>query len=246
MKNSNNSFIDPQTGDVTWSGTLSVEKGNHNNMPVRTEAYLPGDERGHVNASSLGGDNSKANIVPQHADVNHGVYYSMEQGERAALRDGSTIKSEKTAIVNSQPGDRPSTFIVNDLVTFADGHTEAIHLSFTNESNANQEAWNDASAALPNTFDAPNPGDALRSSMDTEAYASLMQETDASLPNLDAEYSAADFAGVPVSTSDASGILSDSGSNPATASSEYGANMSVDASGAEAGSGDGGASASAG
>ena len=46
-------------------------------MPYRTDAYLPGDERGHINASSLGG-NSKDNVVAQNAELNHGAYYSME------------------------------------------------------------------------------------------------------------------------------------------------------------------------
>ena len=132
MHNSEFSSVDPKTGDVTYSGPLSVEKGNHSHMPSRTEAYLPGDERGHVNASSLGGVNSRSNVVAQHADVNHGAYLSVEKGERAALQNGATIESEKTAVVNSQPGDRPSSFTINDSVTYSDGHTESIHHSFTN------------------------------------------------------------------------------------------------------------------
>lgn len=104
-------------------------KGDHSHMPSRTDAYLPGDERGHVNASSLGGVNSRANVVAQHSDVNHGAYLSVEKGERTALQNGATIESEKTAVVNSQPGDRPSTFTVNDSVTYPDGHTEAVHYS---------------------------------------------------------------------------------------------------------------------
>ena len=237
MHNSEFSSVDPKTGDVTYSGPLSVEKGNHSHMPSRTEAYLPGDERGHVNASSLGGVNSRSNVVAQHADVNHGAYLSVEKGERAALQNGATIESEKTAVVNSQPGDRPSSFTLNDSVTYSDGHTESIHHSFTNESYANQSAWNDMSASLPGTFDADNPGDGLRSSMDTESYAALMDETDALLPTLDADYAPADFSGVPDSA--------DTGS----VSSDFGADSDADSggdtSGADAGSGDGGASADA-
>lgn len=76
-------------------------------MPGRTDAYLPGDERGHVNASSLQGSNTLENVVPQNSDVNHGAYYSMEQGERSALQNGAAIDSSKTAVVNSEPGARP-------------------------------------------------------------------------------------------------------------------------------------------
>lgn len=212
MRNPDYSSVDPKTGDVTWKGTLSIEKGDHSNMPSRSAAYLPGDERGHVNASSLGGDNSKANVVPQNADVNHGAYLAVENGERKAMINNATIDSEKTAVVNGQPGDRPTTFVVNDAVTYPDGHTETIHHSFTNESNATQASWNETSASLPGTFDAPNPGDGLRSSMDAESYSSLMAETDASLPGLSSEYAPADFAGTPSSTSESSSASSSASS----------------------------------
>ena len=141
MHKSEYSSIDSTNGNVSWKGPLSVEKGDHSGMPPRTDAYLPGDEKGHVNASSI------------------------ERDERDALQNGADIYSEKTAIVDSQPGDRPSTFIVNDTVTYADGHSENIYNSFTNESNANQVEWNDMSSSLPDTYDAPNPEDNLRDLM---------------------------------------------------------------------------------
>lgn len=188
MRNPNYSSVDTETGNVSYNGALSLEKGDHSHMPSRSEAYLPGDERGHVNASSLGGINTELNVVPQHSDLNHGAYYSMEQGERNALRNGASIESEKTAVVNGQVGDRPITFTVRDSVTYPDGHTESIHHSFTNESYADQSAWNEQAASLPETFDAPNPGDELRSIYDIESYASLMDETDAMLPSIEDEY----------------------------------------------------------
>lgn len=207
------SAVDPKTGNITYSGPLEIAKGNHDHMPARTDAYLPGDERGHVNASSLGGGNTSSNVVAQNSDVNHGAYYSMEQGERAALQNGAMIDSNKVAIVNGQPGDRPEAFMVSDTVTYADGHSETLHHSFTNESYANQQAWNDQSAALPGTFDAPNPGDGLRDSMSPEAYADLMERTDAELPGIAADYAPADFSGVPDSVAEAgpaAGSVSDS------------------------------------
>ena len=249
MRNPEYSSVNPNTGDVTYNGPLSLEKGDHSHMPSRTDAYLPGDERGHVNASSLGGINSRANVVAQHSDVNHGAYLSVEKGERSALQNGATIESEKTAVVNSHPGDRPTTFTVNDSVTYPDGHTESIHHSFTNESYADQAAWNDMSASLPGTFDAPNPGDGLRGSMDGESYASLMESTDAEMPGLAEDYAPADFSGVPDSTDLASasadiGVGDDTGAGDCSADSG-GDGGSSDAGGADAGSGDGGASADA-
>lgn len=202
MHSSEYSSVDPTNGNVTWNGPLSLEKGNHSGMPSRTDAYLPGDERGHVNASSLGGDNTTSNVVAQHHDLNHGGYLSVENGERNALQNGAAIDSEKTAIVDGQPGDRPSTFTVNDTVTYADGHSETIHSSFTNESNANQVEWNDISSSLPGIYDAPNPGDDLRGSMSSEEYAGLMEETDATLLDLDADYAPSDFSGDPYASSE--------------------------------------------
>ena len=191
MRDPSYSSIDPETGNVIYSGPLEITKGDHSNMPARTDAYLPGYERGHVTASSLGGGNSTANVVPQHHDVNR-AFVSMEQGERTALRNGSEIYSEKTAVVNGKPGDRPEAFLISDAVTYADGHTESIHHSFTNVSNAEQESWNTQSAELPDTFDAANPGYGLRESMAVEEYADLMESTDAELPSVAADYAPAD------------------------------------------------------
>ncbi len=202
MHSSEYSSVDPANGNVTWEGPLSLEKGNHSGMPSRTDAYLPGDERGHVNASSLGGGNTTSNIVAQHHDLNHGGYLSVENGERNAMQNGAVIDSEKTAFVDSQPGDRPSTFTVNDTVTYADGHSETIHNSFTNESNADQVEWNDISSSLPGTYDAPNPGDSLRESMSSEEYADLMEATDATLLDLGTDYAPSDFSGDPYASAE--------------------------------------------
>lgn len=201
MRNPAYSTVNPENGNVNYKGPSETMHGNHNHMTNRTEAYRPDDNKGHVQASSLGGVNSNINVVPQSHDVNHGGYYSMEEGERAALRDGATIMSDKTAYVDDQPGSRPHTFETNDEVTYKDGHTEHVNLSFTNESYADQEAWNVQSAALPGTFDAPNSGDSLRSSMSTSEYSSLMEETDASLPNISDMYAPSDYSGVPPSAS---------------------------------------------
>ena len=185
MRN-NFSSIDDKTGNVTWQGPLSIEKGNHNNMPSRSDAYIAGYERGHVNASSLGGDNTLANIVPQHRDLNHGAYYSMEQGERITLRNGASIDSTKVAVANGNS--RPEVFMVTDKVTYEDGHIEMIHHSFTNASNAEQQLWNEQIAALDNIYEVPNPANELRNSMSTIAYSELMEDTNMILPNIVEEY----------------------------------------------------------
>ncbi len=196
MRSNNYSSINPENGNVTWDGPLSIEKGNHSHMPPRTEAYLDDDEKGHVNASSLGGKNTVANVVPQNREVNHGAYQDVEAGERTALQNGARIDSIKTAIVNGRPGDRPEAFMVSDHVTYADGHTESIHHSFSNFSNAEQQAWSTQALDLPGIYDAPNPGNP-QDVIGSAEYAELMETTDAQLPGLDAVYEPADFSGIP-------------------------------------------------
>lgn len=228
MSSNNYSSIDPVTGNVSWDGPLSIGKGNHSHMPSRTEAYLPGDERGHVNGSSLKGSNTPENVVPQNADVNHGAYYSMERGERSALLSGAAIDSSKTAVVNAQPGARPDLFTVTDNVTYSDGHAESIHHSFTNASYADQQAWNDMSAALPDTFDAPNPGNVLADSMSSSEYAELMENTDAELPGIAEDYAAADFSGIPGTDSVASDVDTAASGESADSSADSGSSAECD------------------
>lgn len=236
MSTNHYSYLDPKTGNITWEGPLTLQEGNHQNMPPRTEAYLPGEyetggyDRGHVNASSLGGTNSKDNITPQHQDLNRagGAYYNMERGERMALQNGATIDSSKTAIVNGNPGDKAQVFLVSDYVTYPDGHTESIHHSFTNAGYVEQQTWNDQTVALPGTFDAPNPEDGLRSSMSSSEYVELMENTDAGLIGISEYYTVADFSGVPSSCCTSADIgandvgASDIGSADVGASSDSG------------------------
>ena len=241
MRNPEYSSVDPKTGNVTYNGPLSLEKGDHSHIPSRTDAYLPGDERGHVAASSLGGTNGRSNIVAQNHDINQISFRGIERGETKALLNHATIQSERIAIVDGKSGDRPNSFLINDTVTYPDGRTELVHHSFTNESYANQAVWNDMSASLPDTFDGDNPGDGLRSAMDNDSYASLMESTDAEMPGLAEDYAPADFSGVPDSTDTASatannGIDNDTGFGDCSTDSGGDAGSS-DAGGADAGSG---------
>lgn len=180
--------INCTTGTITYHGPSIITKGNHARMPSRTDAYLSTDERGHIQASCLGGSNKKDNVVPQSADLNHGSYYSMEKGERAVLNNESEIWSEKIAYVSNQPGNRPDAFIVNDKVTYADGQTQDIHLSFANMTNTEQIEINQSLDIYSDMLDTQNPGDSLRSSISISEYSELMEETDIALPNISQMY----------------------------------------------------------
>lgn len=196
---SSNNTIDPNSGTVTFSGSSFVTKGNHDHMPARNSSYLPTDERGHLQASSLGGTNNRDNVLPQAKDLNHGSWYNMEKAERGAIRSGCDIQSEKTAIVSNQPGGRPDAFTVHDTITFPSGNTQEVHLSFANLQTDHQTAVNEQVATeTSDMMDAyANPGDGLRASMTAEEYAALMEETDALLPNISDHFTEWDFQGVP-------------------------------------------------
>lgn len=192
-----NYTVDPVNGNVNYTGPSETTKGNHKGMPSRTEAYLPTDERGHVQASSEGGSNKRDNIVPMAHDLNHGSYLHMENAEKVAHNDGVKVTSDKTAFVDSRPGDRPTAFIVNDTLEFQDGTTQHVHLSFANMENDQQTAINNESIAVASEMmdEFDNPGDALRESMTSEEYAALMEETDAALPNIADNFSQWDYEG---------------------------------------------------
>ena len=50
------SYIDPETGNRIWAGPLEITPGDHHHMPQRDASYPSSEyERGHNNASSLGG-----------------------------------------------------------------------------------------------------------------------------------------------------------------------------------------------
>ena len=74
--------------------------------------------------------------------------------------------------------------MVNDTVTYADGRTQDIHLSFANIDYAAQEEMNRSLDSYSDMLDEPNPGDGLRASLSVPEYAELMEETDRALPDI--------------------------------------------------------------
>lgn len=199
------SHVNSVTGNVVYNGALSITKADHHEMMPRTEAFLPGDERGHLCASSLSpyAVNTSVNVVPQNGnDINHGAWLHTENGERTALMEGASIDSLKTAYVDGKVGDRPNTFTVSDYILYADGRREQLHFSFINEAYADQALFNEISVSLQDTFnEEANPGDTLRAEMSGQQYAELMESSDALLPGIEADYAAADYSGLPSSAS---------------------------------------------
>lgn len=180
--------VDLHTGTKEYTGLSKVVKADHTGMPVKDSSYLATDERGHIQASFLSGDNSKFNIAPQAKDLNHGSYLSIENGEKDALIKGNTIETEKIAFSSNQPGQRPDAFLVNDTIIMENGKQQEIHHSFANMQNIEQEGLNAELYEHSDMLDVLNPEDTLRDSMLLEEYANLMEKTDDELMNLQDEY----------------------------------------------------------
>lgn len=210
-------------GIKVYNGPNEITKGNHNGMPMRDDSYLGTDERGHIQASSLGGDNSKENIAPQAKDLNHGAYLSVENGEREALTKGNTVVSEKIAYSSVQPGNRPDAYMVNDTVTNANGKSQEVHHSFANMMNSEQESLNAELGQHSDLLDDPNPGDSLRENMSVQEYSDIMEKTDMELPNIQDEYGT-HVSITPSETTEANNMWADAG---------YEADMGVSTSGNE-------------
>lgn len=204
---SGTTFSIDSNGSITVRSNLKLQKSDHSHMPPRTEAYRPGvgdsykeklhsmDERGHIQASSFGVGNEKWNVVAQNYDVNHYGYREIERGETDALKAGASIDSTKIAYVGSKPGDRPTAFMINDTVTYPDGHVEHIYNSMSNESYAEQDEDERILNSIPWDDDTPNP-DAARESMSPEEYEELAAEADEVVESFDIrdEYAPANYS----------------------------------------------------
>ena len=102
--------------------------------------------------------------------------------------NGNTITSEKVAYASNQPGQRPDAYMVNDIVTMANGQQQEIHHSFANLQNSEQEALNAELDEHSDMLNVSNPEDTLRDSMSNEEYTDLVEKTDVELLDLRDEY----------------------------------------------------------
>lgn len=135
--------VDLDTGTKDYVGPSELTKGNHDGMPPRDSSYLSTDERGHIQASSLSGDNSKLNIAPQAKDLNHGAYpFSESQGQYARVQ---TMDDEKWSIINIKEEQLLSGFdTINELsycTTVESGVKNGKAVLFSLDNNEQQELY---------------------------------------------------------------------------------------------------------
>lgn len=175
---------DTETGTTTASGRLQNLPATRNTAAQRAAggaARLPTDQGGHLVAARFNGPSTQENLYAQSGNLNQGVYRTMENAEANLLAQGATIDTERTAFLSGSS--RPSAFLVNDTITYADGKTSEVHLSFPNLSTSELEEIDEEMSRF-DIPDDPNPGDTLREEFSPAEYAALMESTDASLPGI--------------------------------------------------------------
>ncbi|MFC0323941.1 DNA/RNA non-specific endonuclease [Gallibacterium melopsittaci] len=88
---------------------------------------IDGDEGGHIQAHSLGGDSSYSNLFPQNQNFNRGEYKKLENTLREAVKEGKDVTVTVKLIYDDpqQPEKRPSklevTYVIDGkptIVTF--------------------------------------------------------------------------------------------------------------------------------
>jgi DNA/RNA non-specific endonuclease. len=94
--------------------TLDLNKMDRNSYQqcVVGKCGNPGDEGGHLIASSLGGAGDKINIVPQSQLLNRGDWKAMENTLRREMEAGKTVTVKIDVSYPPAGGVRPSTFTV--------------------------------------------------------------------------------------------------------------------------------------
>lgn len=183
-------------GTTTAKGFSQDIKASRNGMgkDIGGEYKLDSDDRGHLIGAQHNGSAQDINLSAQDSSLNRGPYRTVENTEMAITRDTNnpgTVYMEKTAYTTnaSEVGSRPEAYMVNDIITYADGQTQRVNLSFANLSPQEQEMYGEEAAKYD--IEADNPGDQLRESMSEEEYSELMESTEDSLPSIKDEYSMA-------------------------------------------------------
>ncbi len=175
-------------GTVTAKGTVSENPASRQGMSsIKPDGYdSKVDDKGHLIAAREGGVAADYNVSAQDRGLNRGGYKVAENAEVRLANKGYTVETEKTAYV-SQPGTKPSAYMVNDTITTPGGKTYTVNSSFTNMSKSDMEKIDEDMKDVEMYDEYPNP-DPLRESMTPEEYSQLMEETDEQLGSLKDEY----------------------------------------------------------
>lgn len=183
-------------GTTTARGFSQDIKASRNGMgkDIGGAYKLETDDRGHLIGAQHNGTAKEINLFAQDSSLNRGPYRTVENTEMGITRDSNNpgcVYMEKTSFsLNAdENGSRPDVYMVNDTITYADGQSQHVNLSFANLGSKEQEMYGEEAAKY--NIEADNPGDRLRESMSEEEYSELMESTEDSLPSIKDEYSMA-------------------------------------------------------
>ena len=181
---------DEVTGTTIVQGELQNKKASRDGMPRNVGGSLKeaGDHRGHTVAARFNGPTIEANISSQQGNLNLGSYKRMENAEASLQKDGARIQTERIAYSSRKAADgsvRPEAYMVNDTITYKNGETRTVNLSFANLSNKEQ----DEMQRIVDGMDLPGTqNDGLRGQLTQQEYNDLMRETEEYLPSIKEEF----------------------------------------------------------
>lgn len=167
-------------GTVTAKGTVSEDPASRKGMSsITPDGYdSKTDDKGHLIAAREGGVAADYNVSAQDRGLNRGAYKTAENAEVRLANKGYTVETEKTAYV-SNPGEKPSAYMVNDTITTPDGKTHDVNLSFTNMSKSDMEEINQSVENMD--IDDPAAVTQLPEDITPEDYDQIMTEYESSV-----------------------------------------------------------------
>lgn len=189
--------IDQSTGTTTARGSLQNEAAKRDGAAQANAggaARTSTDQGGHLVGARMNGPSTPENLFAQDGHLNQGPYKTVENAEYRLISDpekNASIQTERTAYMShpsSESGNRPDAFMVNDSITYPDGQTQNVNLSFANMTVEAQENINYDLNTRVEMEDLPNPGDTLRERMSPEEYTEFMEKTDEQLPSIRDEF----------------------------------------------------------
>lgn len=185
-------FTIDDSGSITAKGELQSGKAERTAFNAEKNGVLmtEGTQKGHLVPARQNGPTIKGNITAQDGHLNQSTIKKLENAETRLITNKENpvrIQSERTAFAKNQKKDglvKPDAYMYNETLTFADGKTETVHLSFSNQSKADQAAQN----ALVNSMNADHMDSSRPSWMSAAEYNDLMEKTNAELPGIAQEF----------------------------------------------------------
>lgn len=168
---------------VSFRGSLSTDSvarslSHQKNLPGK----MPGEDSGHLVASSNGGSGKIDNLVRMDSTVNRRDYRAMERENTTLLKEGNEVELHGS-VTYSGKTNWPDCFMVTREVT--DPNTDAKDTEHFSWSNVNMEEWEGSETWVSLASEFSNPG----AEQETVCWA----EEDSAITEAPAENTASGF-----------------------------------------------------